>query len=183
MTIVCAVEDANGVVMACDEQASTSNRKFQGEASKLFRNGEYLFGTCGDIRMAQLLRYALEPPYVDTWDVDRHIATRFTDAVRACFEEGGWQRTEDGAARGGHFLVAVKGRVYEVEDNYQFFRNAEGIYTVGSGDEVAVGAMHALRDRDPETRVRAGVEAAIAHTTGCGYGVRIEWANRRDDGA
>lgn len=180
MTIVCAVEGATGVVMACDEQASTPNRKFQGEASKLFRNGEYLFGTCGDIRMAQLLRYALEPPYVDTWDVDRHIATRFIDAVRQCFDDGGWQRTEEGADRGGSFLVAVKGRLYEIEENYQFFRNAEGIYTIGSGGDVAVGAMHALRDHDAETRVRAGVDAAIAHTTGCGFGVRVEWAHREE---
>ncbi len=129
--------------------------------------------------MAQLLRYALEPPYVDTWDVDRHIATRFIDAVRQCFD-GGWQRTEEGADRGGTFLVAVRGRVDEIADNYQFFRNAEGIYPIGSGDDVAVGAIHALRDRDAETRVRAGVDAAIAHTTGCGFGVRVEWAKQAD---
>jgi len=114
--------------------------------------------------MAQLLWYALEPPYVDTGDVDRHSATRFIDAVRQCFDDGGWQWTEEGADRGGTFLVAVRGRVDEIADNYQFFRNAEGIYPIGSGDDVAVGAIHALRDRDAETRVRAGVDAAIAHT-------------------
>jgi ATP-dependent protease HslVU (ClpYQ) peptidase subunit len=177
MTIICAVEDATGVVMACDEQSSTWNRRFHTEPPKLFRNGEYLFGICGDWRMAQLLQYGLEPPPVRTWDVDRHIATVFVDAVRECFQAGGYERQTDGAASiEGSFLVAVKRRVYHVESNYQFNRSASGTYSMGSGEDVAIGAMHALQGQDAESRVRAGVDAAIEHTTGCGYGIRIEWA-------
>lgn len=174
MTIICAVEDENGVVMGCDSQASTDSRKYESETPKLFRNGEYLFGACGSLRMSQLLQYALDPPRVDDWDLDRIIATQFVDAVREAFREGGFESTKDDAVFGGNFLVAVRGRVYEIQPDYGFFRAAAGIYTIGSGDDVAIGAIHALAALDAEARVRAGVQAATDHTTACGYTLRIE---------
>lgn len=129
---------------------------------KVFQLGEFAMGFTTSFRMGQLLRYALDPPAPDTWDLDRFMATTFVDAVRACLTAGGWMGKDQGRDDGGDFLVGVRGQLYRVASDFQIGRTSIGYDAVGSGSSYATGSLHTSHRLvgDPRTRVRLALEAA-----------------------
>jgi ATP-dependent protease HslVU (ClpYQ) peptidase subunit len=105
-----------------------------------------LYGFAGSFRMGQVLRYKFDAPaLLDDENVDEYMRTYFIDKVRECFEENGVLcQSEDGYALGGHFLVALKGRLFEIETDFQVGELTYDYAALGSGREVAMGALHAL---------------------------------------
>ena len=135
---------------------------------KVFRNGPYLFGFTSSFRMGQLIRYALVPPEPKRDDLDRFMATKFVDALRACLKEGGWARKESDREEGGCFLVGTRGRLYTVESDYQVGRAADGYAAVGCGDQVALGALYATAGlaMRPRARLKLALRAAERFNAG-----------------
>jgi len=166
MTCIVGVEHLGGVTIGCDSASSDGRFRHTRTDSKVFRLGAYLIGFTTSWRMGQLLRYQLDVGDPDTWDLDRWMATRFTDAVRATLKAGGFATSRDGAEHGGTFLVGVHGRLYTVFDDYQAGHAAEGHDAVGSGGALALGSLHTTRAAvDPLERCRAALEAAAYYST------------------
>ena len=133
---------------------------------KVFRLGEAILGCVGDIRMLQLLRYSLiPPPCPETGDVERYVATDFTNAVRACFREGGYTRKKDERESGGSFLVGIRGHLFCLDEDYDVWETRYGYHALGSGDDVALGVLHALQpiEMAPEQRITLALEASAFH--------------------
>lgn len=142
---------------------------------KVFANGDFIFGFTTSFRMGQLLRYGLTLPSLcrdgdipSLWsDPDRWMATQFVDAVRDCLKAGGYSKKSDEVESGGQFLVGYKGHLWQVDRDYQVGRAAHGYLAVGCGDELALGAMHAVSDGlSPHDTVLAALRAAEAHSAG-----------------
>jgi ATP-dependent protease HslVU (ClpYQ) peptidase subunit len=135
--------------------------------SKVFHNGDYLFGFTTSFRMGQLIRYALEPPR-PTGETDRFMATAFIDAVRECLKAGGWAKKDSEREEGGTFLVGVRGRLFTVYEDYQVAEAADGYAAVGCGDELALGALFATAGTrmPPERRVEVALSAAERFSAG-----------------
>jgi ATP-dependent protease HslVU (ClpYQ) peptidase subunit len=134
---------------------------------KVFRNGLFLFGFTTSFRMGQLIRYALEPPSPEG-DLEHFMAVSFVDAVRSCLKEGGWARKDNEREEGGTFLVGVAGRLFAVHEDYQVAEAADGYAAVGSGEQVALGALYATADTDmePGERVLVALRAAERFNAG-----------------
>lgn len=140
MTCIVGIEH-DGVTLGADSAASDGWTITSRADTKLFRNGDYLFGFCGSFRMGQLLHYAFDPPPVPSRGVERFMVTTFIDAVRTCLLEGGFaEKRKSGPETGGTFLVGAAGRLWQVEDDYQVARDAHGFDSIGSGAEVALGS-------------------------------------------
>jgi ATP-dependent protease HslVU (ClpYQ) peptidase subunit len=166
VTCIVGIEHADGVTIGADSASSNGWIRTSRTDSKLFRLGEYLIGYTSSWRMGQLLRYQLDVAAPDTWDLDRWMATRFTDAVRATLKAGGFATAHEGAEKGGTFLVGVRGRLYSVFDDYQVGHAAECHDAVGSGGALALGSLHTTRSQpDPMARARAALEAAAYYST------------------
>lgn len=165
MTCIVALETQRGVWMGHDQLGSDGFTGAPIEAPKVFTNGPLLIGMCGSFRMGQLLQYGLHPPEESlSWDVDRWVAMDLVPAIREAFEAGGWDRINNGRAKGGSFLVVVRGRCYEVQDDYSFMRMPSGEYAVGSGTYHALGSLHTTRDwAKPKERIVAALEAAAEY--------------------
>jgi ATP-dependent protease HslVU (ClpYQ) peptidase subunit len=135
--------------------------------SKVFHNGDYLFGFTTSFRMGQLIRYALEPPR-PSGDTDRFMATTFIDAVRECLKAGGWARKDSEREEGGTFLVGVRGRLFTVYEDYQVAEAADGFAAVGCGDELALGALFATATTrmPPRRRIEVALSAAERFSAG-----------------
>ncbi|WP_019058154.1 hypothetical protein [Streptomyces prunicolor] len=95
------------------------------------------------------------------------MATRFINAVRACLKDGGWARKDSEQEQAGVFLVGVHGRLFEIHDDYQVGEPMEGYAAVGSGDDLALGALHATAELGlkPRERLTAALRAADHHST------------------
>lgn len=129
--------------------------------TKVFRNGPMLFGFTSSFRMGQLLRYALTIPDHDPRvDVEKYMATTFVDAVRECLKSHGFASKRNDAEEGGTFLVAYKGQLFCIFDDYQVARSADGFDAVGCGHDIAKGALFATPHLSGRERVTLALQAA-----------------------
>jgi ATP-dependent protease HslVU (ClpYQ) peptidase subunit len=175
VTCIVGVQHDNRILIGGDSAGVAGYSITARADSKVFRVDGYVMGFTTSFRMGQLLRYSFRAPVVDTWDVDRFMATRFVDAVRTCLRDGGWMKTDSGEERGGTFLVGVAGHLYAVHPDFQIARALNGYYAVGCGADLALGSLHTTRDQArPRTRVTAALEAAAHHSAGVAGPFTIE---------
>jgi hypothetical protein len=149
--------------MGSDRAGSNGHTTSTVEAPKVFTNGPLLIGITSSFRMGQILQYGLRVPKGHRKDTDRWVAIDLMAAVREAFDRHGWNRVDDGRALGGSYLLACRGRLYEVQDDYSALRYPRGEYSVGSGADHALGSLHASRGGQPEDRILAALEAAAEH--------------------
>jgi hypothetical protein len=91
------------------------------------------------------------------------------DAVRKVFRDGGFAGKKDEVESGGTFLVGVRGILYSIHNDYQWHRSSRGYLAIGTGDEIALGAMHATHNvKSPIKRL----EYALLAAEELGVGIR-----------
>jgi ATP-dependent protease HslVU (ClpYQ) peptidase subunit len=169
MTCIVGVVE-NDIVWIGGDSAAVAGYEIHARADrKVFRNGPFLFGFTTSFRMGQLLHYAFAAPaHPDDMDVERFMATTFVDAVRACLKQGGYARKEAEQESGGVFLVGYRGRLFVVMNDYQVGELMAGYHAVGSGSNLALGALHATADLGlaPQERIIRALSAAEAYNSG-----------------
>lgn len=159
MTCIVGLVSKDGVWLGGDGLGSTEHTKCKVAGGKVFRNGEFVMGFCGDFRIGQILRYAFIPPPING-DITRYMCVEFSNALRAAFKDAGYLQTNDGVERGGDFLVGIRGRLFCVESNFQVIETVLPYIAIGSGDSYAMGAMYANRKGKPRDRVMLALKAA-----------------------
>jgi ATP-dependent protease HslVU (ClpYQ) peptidase subunit len=162
MTAIVGLVVGNDVHIGGDSAGVAGHRLNVRADTKVFRRGPYLFGFTTSFRMGQLIRYALDVPEPAERKLDAFMATTFIDALRDCLKKGGWARKENDREEGGDFLVGLRGNLYTIYEDYQVAKAADGFAAVGSGAEVALGALFATQGSGlgPRRRVRVALEAA-----------------------
>lgn len=178
MTAIVGVQHGGRVYIGGDSAGVAGTTITSRADTKVFTVGRYLIGFTWSFRMGQLLRYSLKAP-APKGNLDRFMATTFTDAVRDCWDKGGFLLNQSGREEGGAFLVGVDGVLYSFESDHQVCRSLDGYMALGCGDKFALGSLYSTRvtERDrPRWRVRQALEAATHHSTGvCGpFTIRAE---------
>lgn len=138
---------------------------------KVFVNGPFIMGFTTSFRMGQLLRYKFDPPkqtVKEEDDVEYMVAT-FIDAVRKCFSDNGF----GDKSTGGTFLVGYKSRLYTINSDFQVGIPADTFDAVGSGSDLALGAMYAAKSLEPVKRIKLALEAASIFNAGVAPPFRI----------
>jgi hypothetical protein len=133
---------------------------------KLFRNGEFLMGFTSSFRMGQLLRYRFKPPTIEVGqEIDAYMATAFIDGVRQCLKDGGFAQVVNGVERGGCFLVGFKGRLFQVDSDFQVGEPADGYDACGAGAEIVLGSLYSSRkETNCPKRLTLALSAAAHHS-------------------
>ena len=74
----------------------------------------------------------------------------------------------DLAAVHGTFLVGVRGRLFAIYSDYQVAEEALDYMAVGSGEDIALGALYATADLglSPRARMRIALKAAARFKPG-----------------
>lgn len=161
MTCIVGVEHGGLVHLGGDSASGGEWLTDLYRAPKVFRAGPFVMGYTTSFRMGQLLEHALVvPEQLPSVPDERHMATAFVDAVRSCLKAGGFARVENGVEQGGVFLIGYRGRLYRMDNDYHVGSSSAGYASCGSGEQVALGALHALGATDPEPRLRLALEAA-----------------------
>ena len=135
---------------------------------KVFRNGDFLMGFTTSFRMGQLLRYNLYPPrrHPDD-DIHQYMVVDFVNAVRGCLKAGGYASKEDEVESGGTFLVGYAGHLFTVNSDYQVGIPEDGFAAVGSGQDIALGALFATQGQaTPRDRVLTALRSAERFNAG-----------------
>lgn len=167
MTAIVGVAHEGRVVIGADSAGVSGWDLVTRRDPKVFSNGPFIMGFTSSFRMGQLLQYALIPPlHPDDMDPFAYMATLFVDAVRGCLKAGGYAKLENGVETGGHFLVGYRGRLFEIDSDFQVGEQMDGYAAIGSGISVAHGALFATADLPPAVRVQRALAAAERHNIG-----------------
>ena len=160
MTAIAAVADGTKVWIGGDSAGVGGYSLTVRADEKVFKNGPMVFGFISSFRMGQILRYSLHVPKWDPdTDLDWFMATTFIDAVRQVQKDKGFAVVDKGEETGGTFLVGFQGRLFAIYDDYQVGSSVHGYDAVGSGGEVALGALYASTGT-PHHRVKTALMAA-----------------------
>lgn len=177
MTCIVALKHRETIFMGCDSAGVGWLSRQNRVDPKIYRIGDsMLIGFTTSFRMGQLLGYSLTiPHHHPDVSIEKWMVTAFIDAVRTTLKNGGWAEKEREQERGGCFLVAYRGRIFEIQSDYQVAERAEPFGAVGCGEDLALGALHATQKlRDPRRRVEMALEAAAAFSAGVHPPFRIE---------
>lgn len=167
MTCIVGLVAKNGVWLGGDGLGSTDHAKCKVAGGKVFKNGEFLIGFCGDFRIGQILRYAFTPPPING-DLSRYMCVEFSNALRASMKDAGYLVVQDGAEKGGDFMVGIRGRLFCVESNFQVIETVLPYIAIGSGDAYAMGAMYANHKAKPRERIMKALRAAAEFSPSVG---------------
>lgn len=137
---------------------------------KVFQNGEFVMGFTSSFRMGQILQYTFVPPEVTIEDDDMmaYMVKKFIPAVRKCFKDEGYSAIESNREKGGCFLVGVRGRLFQIDTDFQVGEHLNSIAAVGCGEGYAYGALYTLQSgkADVEEKLEKALEAAAFFSGG-----------------
>lgn len=171
MTCIVGLAEGGSVWIGGDAATVCGDQITRIKTPKVFRkpidsNGNaIILGSAGSGRINQLALYALRLPDTDLslYEPMEYLVNRFVPTLRACLSENGHIgecESADAAPGNSAMLIGFQGRLFLMCSNFYIYESEFGFDTVGSGCEVAAGAMHATQGQEPERRVRAALGAA-----------------------
>lgn len=160
----------NGVVHISGDSAGVAGLDLRiRRDSKVFKNGEFVFGCTTSFRMIQLLRYALTVPkrHPDT-DVMTFMTTTFMDCVRTTLKSGGFCNVNNNVESGGTFLIGHAGRLFAVYSDFQVEETNDSFNACGCGETYALASLFSTNGSTltPTERLTAALECAAHFSAG-----------------
>ena len=183
MTTLVAIQGDGWSVLGCDSRLSDEYGRFQiAKTPKIVDNNGVLIAGCGSSRASNILHYGyVQPKPTIKEDLNAYMTQRFIPAMRKNFVDAGIDMKEDGdvAQIDGGFLISVKGQVFSVSEDYSWDTDIRNVYVMGSGGDIALGALAALgvekikTAQQAETIIRKAIAIAIEHDNMCSKPIHI----------
>lgn len=159
MTCIVGIEHKGTVWIGADS-AGTNGRMDQRIRAdkKVFIKGEFIIGFCGSFRAGQLLTCNLDVlPQPDGVDDFTFLVNEFTAAVKKCLSP---LKEDDPESAHPNFLFGYRGKLYGIEGDYQISKSEDEFDSVGSGSDIAIGALHASKGDGIKKRILRALEAS-----------------------
>lgn len=178
MSIVCAAKKGNEIAIASDSQINFGTLKVQADHianhKKIFRYQDGIIGIVGWNAISDIMKHALKK-YQEKMDfssrfeifnsmLQLHDIMKDEYYIETKEDEG--QPVESSQVQ---MLIINKAGIFEVS-SYREVNQFDPFWAIGSGNRLALGAMHAVYSSEKSAMdiVAAGVEAAMAFDDGCG---------------
>lgn len=148
MTTIIAVKYPDKVVIGADSKVTDGSGRWWShpEAKKMRQVGDYIIAGSGEVAALDIGLHIWQPPKptaADKKDLYHFIVARVVPSLRACMKENDYDykpKSEDGDIK-FTFLLVICGQVYEFGDDFGVVMRQSGIYGIGSGSDIAVGAL------------------------------------------
>lgn len=176
MTCIIGLEYNNKVYLGCDSQSTEGWTSQIISYDKIFKRGEFLFGVSGYPRVNQILNYSLPLiPQLEKQDDMNYLVSVFVKSVRECFKEHEIGSTDDDGSHYGNSIVlfGYRKKLYLLDSNFQIVRFAEGYTAIGTGKELALGAMFVTSNLAPKQRILKSLEASAYFNIGVGKPFKV----------
>lgn len=168
MTAVVALVENGQVWMGGDRACIGGQEVVIRARPKIGRVGPYLIGTAGASRVGEIGLSLLGPPDPpkDPDDLDGFMAVNFAEGLYDAHRRGhlDWDEGREGRYD-GLYLVGVAGRLFIVFGDYATVQ-VDSFEAIGSGAQVANGAMYASEGRQARDRILTALAAAARFNTG-----------------
>jgi ATP-dependent protease HslVU (ClpYQ) peptidase subunit len=170
MTTLVGIQGDGWCLLGADSKASDTDGSFiYLQDSKIFPNGPTLIAGSGAVRTLNILEYGWTAPRYRGKTPEEYMTRYFIPSLRRKLVEAGseWKKEDEVAKFDNGLLIAVKGKIFKVSDDYSWETSLSRLYRGGSGGDYALGAMIALGaeniiDREQtESIARQAINAAI----------------------
>lgn len=166
MTCIVGIRTAKGCLLGGDTLAANGWTGMNRSDPKVFNLCPHIaIGYTSSFRMGQILRYhvSVDPPLTELRQDDAFewAVKTLIPAARHAFKDQGWSMTDAGGAElGGFFLLAVRDRLLQIQNDFQVSEPVAAFDACGSGEVVALGALAALLPKEGLPQKVAAEKAA-----------------------
>lgn len=165
MTTLIGIQGRNWALLGADTRIADDSTiyKLAKGHSKIVEHEDFTIACAGDLRAINILQAGLKLPKTYVAKDDAHFITSFLiPAMRKAFADSGYEKTSEGqSSHESEFLVAYNGKIYEIGSDYSWVQDSRGIYALGSGGQIALGALAALT---PSSSMLRGEARKIANS-------------------
>lgn len=119
------------------------------DMTKINRRGDFLIAGSGEVSPCDIAQHVWNPPKltdVDKKNIYHFMIRKAMPSLRECLKANGYNfdeaDTKDTSSR-FQFIMSVNGQLFDIGDDLSVMRSADGFYGVGSGAQIALGALHA----------------------------------------
>ena len=166
MTCIVGLTHKGTIYMGGDSAAVSGSKLEVLQVEKVFRKRGLLIGGSGSFRVMNLIRHSLElPEYDSRADPERWLVNVFASYVRKCLLLAGSVNKDKTDDIDANVLIGIKGHLFTMEGDLNITQNREPFAAIGTGADVAMGAMFASKERVPQVRIRLALKAAERFTT------------------
>ena len=163
MTTIIATQTDHGVVMIADSQInSTGKPYFHEDMVKIIERNRYLIGVAGRVVALQSIQNSWNPPSLPAnykGSLYNFVITKIVPSLKMFIDESKMfsdKEKEDGELFS--ILFAIKGEVFEIDEDYSVARRSDGIYAIGSGADFALGALMAGAESMDAMQIAASLD-------------------------
>ena len=146
MTAIVGIQGKGWALIAADSMTTYDDKPYYAKGvDKVTKKGDYVLGFSGDAIAGNIANYLWNPPkLVKTIATDVFMQTKVLPSLREVMVEHGYNPdTSKDKDAGFDALICLNGVIYEVDQDYLWSRDDRGLYAVGSGGDLALGALAA----------------------------------------
>lgn len=129
---------------------------------KVWCTNGVIMGLAGTLRAMDVFR-TLDVPEYDGSDAHSWIVVKLVPLLMAASEQFKLL-DEDGCCMEANVLVVVDGQAFTVGKSFSVYSSEEGLYTIGSGGDYAIGALKAGADVLEALTIAASVDPGTGGT-------------------
>ena len=136
---------------------------------KVWNTGELVMGFAGSYRGRDILTHTAIPQPKPGENIDAYMRMAFVSAVREAFKSGGFltQFRDGDDSTKTRLLVGVRGRLFEMQSDFQMGELETNYNAIGSGSPEALGSLFSTRDwEDPLARLTEALTASTYFNPG-----------------
>jgi ATP-dependent protease HslVU (ClpYQ) peptidase subunit len=144
MTAIVGIQGKGWAVIAADSMTTYDDKPYYAKGmDKVVRKGDYVFAFAGDAISGNIAEFLWTPPkIIKTMPLDAFMQTKVLPSLRDAMKEHGYEPDANKDPNAGFdALICLNGIIYEVDEQYLWSRDDRGLYAVGSGGSLALGAL------------------------------------------
>lgn len=157
MTCIVGLVDKDKVWIGGDSAASSQNQIVIIKDPKVFKRGNFIIGCAGSFRTMQILKYIFKFPKLKSNDLYKYLCRDFAKEMKKASKD---LMSDNEGSKFGSFLIGHENRLFTFDDDLQVIENLNGLDSVGSGCDYALGSIITTIGQDPKKRILKALEAS-----------------------
>jgi len=180
MTAIVGIQGKGWAVIAADSMTTYDDKPYFSKSfEKVTRKGDYVFAFAGDAIAGNIANFIWTPPkFIKTVTTDVFVQTKVLPSLRDVLKDNGYEPdTTKNPDAGFDALICINGIIYEVDQDFLWSRDDRGLYAVGSGGSIALGALATGFSKNSmkaaEFAARRAIKISADYTISVGGDVKV----------
>jgi ATP-dependent protease HslVU (ClpYQ) peptidase subunit len=186
MTTIIGIQGKGWGLIAAESLIVAGDQKYMATGmDKVVEKGEFVFAFAGDAIAGDIALHSWNMPKIPRGvNLDKFMMTDILPSLRQAYADYGYDpapKTADNdpkAEAGFDALLCVKGRIYQIDNDFSWVRDDRGIYGIGSGGSYALGALARASLSPTNTRTaaneaRKSIEVSISFDINSGGKIKV----------